>query len=231
MAERGKPGHVGGVEQVTRRAFELDAARTDLDLGIGSTWHGMETTSFDGTTAATLAARAAALAGIDPDEISFTAVLGLVRAHVHADTRCRGRRPDDPLDRLLAGVVACPGNRTDRKRTSGCTPVERGTRHTEEAIYTIKITPSNLPKWAQSLGKAVGPVIGLYRGRPRRLAVDHPDRLLPHLVGHAGQAGDVWIPRRTAPPGPAAGWLGGFWPGTLRARVEPNVRTARSRNG
>ena len=38
-------------EQVTRRAFELDAARSDVDLGIGSAWHGMETTSFDGTTA------------------------------------------------------------------------------------------------------------------------------------------------------------------------------------
>ena len=38
-------------EQVTRRAFELDAARSDVDLGIGSAWHGMETTSFDGMTA------------------------------------------------------------------------------------------------------------------------------------------------------------------------------------
>ena len=38
-------------EQVMRWAFELDAARTDIDLGIGATWHGMETTSFDGTTA------------------------------------------------------------------------------------------------------------------------------------------------------------------------------------
>jgi Insertion element 4 transposase N-terminal len=37
-------------EQVMRRAFELDAARTDVELGIGATWHGMETTSFDGTT-------------------------------------------------------------------------------------------------------------------------------------------------------------------------------------
>src|SRR5271165_3366457 len=102
---------------------------------------------------ATLAARAAALAGIDPDEISFTAVLGLVRAHVHADTRCPhcGRCPDDPLDRLLAGVVACPRNRAGRKRTSGRTPAERRTRHTEEATYTIKITPSNLPKWDHSL--------------------------------------------------------------------------------
>jgi len=38
-------------EQVARRAFELDAARTDVELGIGATWHGMETTAFDGTTA------------------------------------------------------------------------------------------------------------------------------------------------------------------------------------
>jgi hypothetical protein len=37
-------------EQVMRRIFELDATRTDLDLGIGATWHGMETTGMDGTT-------------------------------------------------------------------------------------------------------------------------------------------------------------------------------------
>jgi len=38
-------------EQVMRRVFELDAARADVELGIGSAWHGMETTAFDGTTA------------------------------------------------------------------------------------------------------------------------------------------------------------------------------------
>ncbi len=38
-------------EQVARRAFELDAARTGVELGAGATWHNMETTSFDGTTA------------------------------------------------------------------------------------------------------------------------------------------------------------------------------------
>jgi hypothetical protein len=38
-------------EQVARRAFELDAARADVDLGIGATWHDLETTAFDGTTA------------------------------------------------------------------------------------------------------------------------------------------------------------------------------------
>ena len=38
-------------EQVMRRAFELDAARADAGLGTGATWHRMETTSCDGTTA------------------------------------------------------------------------------------------------------------------------------------------------------------------------------------
>lgn len=103
---------------------------------------------------ATLAARAAALAGIDPGEISFTAALGLVRAHLHAGARCPhcGRRPADPLGRLLIDLIAHPRNRTGRKRTSGRTPAERRTRHTEEVTYTITITASNLAKWHQSLG-------------------------------------------------------------------------------
>ncbi|MGH3184457.1 MAG: transposase domain-containing protein, partial [Streptosporangiaceae bacterium] len=37
-------------EQVMRRIFEIDAARTDLELGIDVMWHGMETTAIDGTT-------------------------------------------------------------------------------------------------------------------------------------------------------------------------------------
>jgi hypothetical protein len=76
-------------------------------------------------------------------------VPGLVRAHLQADTCCPhcGRRPDDPRARLLADVIACPRNRAGRKRTSGCTPAERRTRRTEEATYTITITPSNLPQW------------------------------------------------------------------------------------
>jgi hypothetical protein len=39
-------------EHVARRAFELDAARTDAELGTGQLWHEMEVTAFDGTTAA-----------------------------------------------------------------------------------------------------------------------------------------------------------------------------------
>jgi len=101
---------------------------------------------------ATAAARAAAVAGIDPDLIPFTAVLGLVRAHVTADACCRhcGRRPSgagDPLAGLLAAVLARPRHRAGRQRTSGRTAAERRIRHTEEVAYAIEITKSNLPQW------------------------------------------------------------------------------------
>jgi hypothetical protein len=101
---------------------------------------------------AAVAARAAALAGIDPDLIPFTAVLGLVRAGLHADTRCGhcGKLPADPLGQLTDDVTAHPRHRPGRKRTSGRTAAERRSRPTEEATYTITITPSNLPQWQQT---------------------------------------------------------------------------------
>ena len=47
---------------------------------------------------AAAAARAAGTAGIDPGLIPFTAVLGLIRARIAAEARCRhcGHRPDQP---------------------------------------------------------------------------------------------------------------------------------------
>jgi hypothetical protein len=101
---------------------------------------------------ATAAARAAGSAGLDPGLIPFTAVLGLVRSHVAADTRCRhcGHRPasaDAPLASLNAAILALPRHRPGRQRTSARTAAERRTRHTEEVTYTIDITKSNLPKW------------------------------------------------------------------------------------
>jgi hypothetical protein len=101
---------------------------------------------------ATAATRAAGSAGLDPGLIPFTAVLGLVRSHVAADTRCRhcGHRPasaDAPLASLNAAILALPRHRPGRQRTSGRTAAERRTRHTEEVTYTIDITKSNLPKW------------------------------------------------------------------------------------
>jgi len=101
---------------------------------------------------ATAAARAAALAGTDPGLIPFTAVLALIRDHVTADHCCQhcGRRPADPLAGLLAAILAQPRHRDGRQRTSGRTPAERRTRHTEEVDYTIKITESNLPQWDEN---------------------------------------------------------------------------------
>jgi hypothetical protein len=98
---------------------------------------------------ATAAARAAGPAGIDPGLIPFSAVLGLVRSHVTADTCCWhcGHRPASPLASLDAAILALPRHRQGRQRTSGRTAAERRTRHTEEVTYTIDITKSNLPKW------------------------------------------------------------------------------------
>jgi hypothetical protein len=101
---------------------------------------------------ATAAARAAAVAGTGPRLIPFTAVLGLIRAHVAADVCCRhcGHRPasgNDQLNALNAAIIALPRHRPGRQRTSGRTAAERRTGHTEEVTYTIEITKSNLSKW------------------------------------------------------------------------------------
>jgi hypothetical protein len=98
---------------------------------------------------AAAAARAAGTAGTDPGLLPFTAVLALVRSHVAADTRCRhcGRRPGNLLTSLSTAILALPRHREGRQRTSGRTPAERRTRHTEEVNYTIDITKSNLPEW------------------------------------------------------------------------------------
>jgi hypothetical protein len=98
-----------------------------------------------------LASRVAALEGIDPDEIAFVAVLRLTRSHLDGDTSCHhcGRRPSDngdPLTALTSDITAHPRNRTGRSRTSPRTAAERRTSHTREAIYTITIAKSNLPK-------------------------------------------------------------------------------------
>ncbi len=103
---------------------------------------------------AAVAARAAAVAGIDPDLIPFTAVLGLWPAQeIHADTPCGhcGKLPADPLGQLTDAVTGLPRHRPGRTRTSGRTKAERRSRPTEEVTYTLTITPSNLPQWQQTL--------------------------------------------------------------------------------
>ncbi len=95
-----------------------------------------------------LAADAAALEGIDPDQISFVTVLRLARAHLGADLPCTacGHRQDQPRQALTSTIAASPRNRTDRKRTSPRAPAERRTQRTRNATYTITITESNLPE-------------------------------------------------------------------------------------
>jgi hypothetical protein len=106
---------------------------------------------------AALAARAAALTGLSPGEIVFTAVLSLTRAAVTADTCCPhcGKRPtsaNNPAAALDAGTAALPPGRTRRQRTSGRTAAQRKTWTSEPADYTITIVPSNLPKTDVSPG-------------------------------------------------------------------------------
>ena len=100
---------------------------------------------------ATIAASAAAHAGIDPRQIPFTAVLALIRGHVAADTCCPhcGKRPasgNDPIALLVSQVLAQPAHRDRPARTSGRTAFQRQHWHTEEVTYTMTIVPSNLPK-------------------------------------------------------------------------------------
>jgi Insertion element 4 transposase N-terminal len=96
-----------------------------------------------------LATRTAVSLDIDPDEISFVAVLRLTRTHLSA-TRCWhcGKPPTDgdPVDALTTAIAAHPRNRTGRQRTSPRTAAQRRTEHTRDVTYTINIVVSNLPK-------------------------------------------------------------------------------------
>ena len=100
---------------------------------------------------ATLAARAAGQAGLDPGLIPFTAVLSLIRAHVAADTCCPhcGKRPasgNGPVALLDSQILAQPAHRAGPPADLRQDSAERQHWHTEEVTYTITIVPSNLPK-------------------------------------------------------------------------------------
>lgn len=84
--------------------------------------------------------------GIDPDEISFTAVLHATRDHLIASAPCRAcGHHGDPAD-LQAMITAAPRHRNGRTRTSPRTKKQRETQHTRDVSYTITITESNLPR-------------------------------------------------------------------------------------
>lgn len=97
-----------------------------------------------------LAARTAADLGVDPDAISFVAVLRHTRSHLAAPARrctCAPSGPDT-TEALLTAIAAHPRNRTGRQRTSPRTASQRRTERTRNVTYTIDIVTSNLPEAA-----------------------------------------------------------------------------------
>lgn len=83
---------------------------------------------------------------IDPDEISFTAVLRATRDHLIASASCRACGYHGDSTDLRAAITAAPRNRTGRTRTSPRTTKQRRTQHTRDVTYTIAVTESNLPR-------------------------------------------------------------------------------------
>ncbi len=86
---------------------------------------------------------------VDPDAISFTAVLALTRHLIAADrgpcVNC-GHHGPDPATALIAAIANQPLNRHDRQRNGPRTPTQRETERTRDVTYEIAITPPELPK-------------------------------------------------------------------------------------
>jgi hypothetical protein len=98
-----------------------------------------------------LATRAAVDLGVDPDQISFTAVLALTRASMTATaTTCQhcGHPPTGTgvAETLVAAIANHPVARTGRQRTSPRSKQQRRTEQTRAVSYTIEIVASNLPR-------------------------------------------------------------------------------------
>jgi DDE family transposase/transposase IS4-like protein len=103
----------------------------------------------------TLATTAAVDLGVDPDEISFTAVLALTRAsNATVEATCprcgHHRSADNQTARLITAITTQPRNRIDRHRTSPRTVRQRRTEHTRDVTYEINIELPNLPREDQS---------------------------------------------------------------------------------
>lgn len=99
---------------------------------------------------AAVAVAAAVKLDVDPDEISFAAVLALTRASVVPDRACPrcGCRPSelhDPIEDLITAVTTQVRNRTGRQRTAPRTKKQRETERTRNVTYEINIVVPNLP--------------------------------------------------------------------------------------
>jgi hypothetical protein len=88
---------------------------------------------------------------VDPDEISFVAVLRATRDHFAPTTPCAncGHHPVRDPGNLTAAITAAPRNRTGRRRTSPRSTKNRRTQHTRNVVYTIDVVETNLPTLVQ----------------------------------------------------------------------------------
>ena len=98
-----------------------------------------------------LANQTAVSLGVDPDQISFIAVIRHTRHHATAANRAcvncgQHPDPDQATQVLLDDIAASPRNRTGRQRTSPRTNKQRRTERGRNITYTINIVTSNLPK-------------------------------------------------------------------------------------
>jgi hypothetical protein len=91
-----------------------------------------------------LATQTAVSLDLDPDQISFVAVLRLARNH--STPICACACTPEAAQALQAAIAAHPTNRVGRQRTSPRTTKERRTDRTRNVTYTINIVTSNLPK-------------------------------------------------------------------------------------
>lgn len=86
---------------------------------------------------------------IDPDAVSFAAVLALTRAHLTADRgpciNC-GHHGPDPIDTLNAAIAGQPLNRHTRTRTGPRTTTQHRTQRTRDVTYEITIATPKLFK-------------------------------------------------------------------------------------
>jgi hypothetical protein len=100
-----------------------------------------------------LAVTTAVELNVDPDAISFTAVLALTRNLLAADrgpcVNC-GHHDPDPATALVAAIAGQPLNRHDRKRNGPRTPAQRETERTRDVTYEITIAPPELPKTTET---------------------------------------------------------------------------------
>jgi Transposase DDE domain/Insertion element 4 transposase N-terminal len=86
---------------------------------------------------------------VDPDAISFTAVLALTRNLLATDrgpcVNC-GHHGPDPATTLISAIASQPLNRHNRQRNGPRTPAQRETERTRDVAYEIAIAPPELSK-------------------------------------------------------------------------------------